>query len=74
MFSPALDFITTERVIDRIPNESSIETKIYSHNFCKYLSELTEKASGEVIISISRNRRGYYFKKHPIPLSDNGQE
>lgn len=68
MFSPLLTD-TTERVIDRIPNESSIEIKdLQPIISVKYLSELTEKVSGEVIISISRNGEDIISKKHPIEI------
>ena len=71
MFSPLLTD-TTERAIDRIPNESSIEIKdLQPIISVKYLSELTEKVQfqrqGQLLDIVQRN-----IHPGPFYLTDEG--
>ena len=67
-FTPHLTDLA-ERVIDRIPKETTVEIKDLHPNISvEFLSELTEKVSGEVIISISKDGENINTKKYPIDI------
>lgn len=61
--------ITVERVIDSVPAGTMIEVKDLQINIsAKYLSELTEKVCGEIIIAVSKGDERIITEKYPIEI------
>lgn len=61
--------ITVDRVIDSVPAGTMIEVKDLQINIsAKYLSELTEKVCGEIIIAVSKGDERIITEKYPIEI------
>ena len=59
----------TERVIDAIPQGATIEVKDWRMNLAtKYLSELTEKVSGEIVVTLSKEEEHIVTETYPIEI------
>jgi len=59
----------TERLIDVIPQNSVFEVNNVNINISpKYLSEITERVVGEIIVSVSGNKESIAIEKYPIDI------
>lgn len=58
-----------ERMIDTVPQDATIELKDLQINIsAKYLSELTEKVSSEIIILVSKGDESLATERYPIEI------